>query len=69
LFETSTQLGAMVAPLAITGALTALGLAGWVVFASVFLAAGYVALPLARWAQRTRPLAAALPAAVEATDS
>jgi MFS family permease len=57
LFETSTQLGSMVAPLAITGALAALGQLGWVVFAGLFLAAAAVALPLTRWAQRTRPVA------------
>jgi hypothetical protein len=71
LFETSTQLGAMVAPLAITGALAALGQLGWAVFAAVFLVAGYAALPLTRWAQRTRPLDAntSLPATATAADT
>lgn len=64
LFETSTQLGSMVAPAAITGALAVLGYGGWLAFAVAFLAAGYVALPLTRWAQRTRPVAAATNAAV-----
>ncbi|MEQ4304218.1 MFS transporter [Plantactinospora sp. B6F1] len=58
LFETSTQLGSMVAPLAITGALAALGYGGWLVFAVVFLVAGSVVPPLTRWARRTRPVAA-----------
>lgn len=59
LFETSTQLGSMVAPLAITSALAGLGYGGWLVFAVVFLAAGHLALPATRWAQRTRPATAA----------
>lgn len=66
LFETSTQLGSMVAPLAITSALAGLGYGGWLLFAVVFLVAGYLASPVTRWAQRTRPVpAAADPAAID----
>ncbi len=69
LFETSTQLGSMVAPLAITGALAGLGYGGWLVFAVVFLAAGFAGQPAVRWAQRTRPAPAqAAPDAVPAPD-
>jgi MFS family permease len=55
LFEMSTQLGVTAAPFAITAALAALGSVCWLVFAGVFLLAGQVAAPLARWAEQTRP--------------
>ncbi|CCH30844.1 MFS transporter [Actinosynnema sp. NPDC047251] len=54
LFEMSTKLGTTVAPLAITLVLVGLGGWGWVVCAAVFLAAGQAALPVVRWAERTR---------------
>jgi hypothetical protein len=54
LFEMSTKLGTTVAPLAITLLLAGLGRMGWVVCAAAFLVAGYLAVPLVRWAERTR---------------
>ncbi|MGW4476041.1 MFS transporter [Nonomuraea sp. NPDC004354] len=63
LFETSTQLGTVLAPLAITTVLAALGGAGWIIWGAVFLAAAIVAQPLTRWAERTRkPVGPAVPA-------
>lgn len=54
LFGMSTQLGSMIAPFAVTAALTALGGVSLLVWAGVFLVAGQLATPLVRWAQRTR---------------
>ena len=54
LFEMSTRLGTTVAPLAITLVLAGMGRMGWVVYAAVFFAAGYLSIPLIRWAERTR---------------
>lgn len=54
LFEMSTKLGTTIAPLAITLVLAGMGSAGWAVCAVVFLAAGYLSIPLVRWAERTR---------------
>jgi hypothetical protein len=54
LFEMSTKLGTTIAPLAITLALAGMDSLGWVVCAAVFLVAGYLSIPLVRWAQRTR---------------
>ncbi|WP_424186816.1 MFS transporter [Actinokineospora sp. G85] len=61
MFEMFTKLGTTVAPLAITWVLVAFGALGWAVWAVVFLTAGAVAVPLVRWAERTR----VEPAAVE----
>jgi MFS family permease len=61
LFEMSTKLGTTVAPLAITLVLASMGGMGWLVWAAVFIGAGYLAIPLIRWAERTRTPA---PAAV-----
>jgi MFS family permease len=54
LFEMSTKLGTTVAPLAITLVLAGMNAMGWVVCAAVFLVAGYLSIPLVRWAERTR---------------
>jgi MFS family permease len=54
LFEMSTKLGTTVAPLAITLVLAGMGAMGWAVCTAVFLAAGYLSIPLVRWAERTR---------------
>jgi MFS family permease len=54
LFEMSTKLGTTVAPLAITLVLAGMGGMGWVMCAAVFLVAGYLSIPLVRWAERTR---------------
>ncbi|RCG27278.1 MFS transporter [Sphaerisporangium album] len=65
LFEMSTQLGSMIAPVAVTTVLAAIGGMGLLVWAGVFLVAGMIAAPIARWAQRTRigPVEASVTAA------
>lgn len=63
LFGMSTQLGAMVTPVAATTLIIGLGWPGWLVFAAALLAAGLAAPAVARWAERTRPAAAAEPVA------
>jgi MFS family permease len=54
LFEMSTKLGTTIAPLAITLVLAGMGSMGWLVCAAVFLVAGYLSIPVVRWAERTR---------------
>ncbi len=54
MFEMSTKLGTMIAPLAITLVLAGMGSTGWIVCAAAFLVAGYLSIPFVRWAERTR---------------
>lgn len=54
LFETSTQLGSVITPVAATTLVIGFGWPGWLVFAAVLSVAGMSAPPAARWAQRGR---------------
>ncbi|MFJ9697695.1 MFS transporter [Kitasatospora sp. NPDC101183] len=57
-FGTGVAVARTLGPLLLTSLLLDGGLAGWLVFGGVFLAAGYAMGPVARWAARDRPAAA-----------
>ncbi|WP_199823434.1 MFS transporter [Streptomyces sp. NRRL WC-3742] len=53
-FNTGVAVARTLGPLLLTSLLLDGGLAGWLVFGAVFLAAGYAMGPVARWASRDR---------------
>lgn len=58
-FNTGVAVARTLGPLLLTSLLLDGGLAGWLVFGGVFLAAGYAMGPVARWASRDRDAVAA----------
>ncbi|MGA5821792.1 MFS transporter [Kitasatospora sp. NPDC094028] len=65
-FGTGVAVARTLGPLLLTSLLLDGGLAGWLVFGGVFLAAGWAMGPVARWAARDREAVAAAPAVATA---
>ncbi|MFE5586762.1 MFS transporter [Kitasatospora sp. NPDC056531] len=65
-FGTGVAVARTLGPLLLTTLLLGGGLAGWLVFGGVFLAAGYAMGPVARWAARDRDRVAVAPAVAAA---
>ncbi|MFG2847219.1 MFS transporter [Kitasatospora sp. NPDC048296] len=65
-FGTGVAVARTLGPLLLTTLLLDGGLAGWLVFGGVFLAAGYAMGPVARWAARDRDRVAMAPAVATA---
>ncbi|WP_208615450.1 MFS transporter [Streptomyces rubellomurinus] len=63
-FNTGVAVARTLGPLLLTTLLLDGGLAGWLAFGGVFLAAGYAMGPIARWAARDRDTVAVAPAGV-----